>query len=154
MNSPWDVPTLSATIISARANPPRDDIVSLDLFQYNFTNVFWQNYLCPASIFYSLLFIYLGIHFTYVSLRISEWLPSGIAHSFATFVTSSGTEILDHARELNRSTLSKVAVATDNGKSKSYRLSLSSAQWRRGGSSSARCCMSSYVSLTCVQVIA
>lgn len=57
--------------------------------------------------------------------------------SFRSFATNLGNET--HERDcigaLNQSILSKVAVATDNGKSKSYRLSLSSTHWRRGGSS-------------------
>lgn len=73
---------------------------------------------------------------------------------FRNFATNLGNKIHDCARELNRSTLSKVAVATDNGKSKSYRLSLSSAQWRRGGSSRCAKLYAFVRTRTYVQVVA
>lgn len=141
----WDVPTPSTLTISAHENLPRNNIVSPDLFQYNFTNVSCRPYLLFLSLIsHSLAYSHLYVHFTCVSQNLGMVIVRNRSF-FRNFVTSPGTEILDHARELNRSTLSKVAVAADNGKSKSYRLSLSSAQWRRGGSSSARCCMRSYV---------
>lgn len=106
----------------------------------------WIYFNISLSIFLAIL-IYISPQFSLAPIHIITFilhvsqnlyrLPPGIAHSFATLQLVRATEILDHARELNRSTLSKVAVAVDNGKSKSYRLSLSSAQWRRDGSSSA-----------------
>lgn len=98
-------------------------------------------YLCLFSLLLAIIRNFIFILYAYLRISITVRNRS----LFRNFVTSPGTEILDHARELNRSTLSKVAVAADNGKSKSYRLSLSSAQWKRGGSSSARYCMRSYV---------
>lgn len=85
----------------------------------------WIYFNISLSIFLAILiyisvftraYSYHYVHFTRISESLQ--LPPGIAHSFATLQLIRATEILDHARELNRSTLSKVAVAVDNGKSK------------------------------------